>query len=142
MDRISREKRSKNMSAIQSASTKPEMLVRTYLRRNGVFYRCNVKNLPGRRDVAIKKFRLALNVHGCFWHGHQNCKNFRLPKTNIEFWKAKIEANMLRDEKTRKSLLALGYQYWEVWECELLRNDFTQLDDFVESYRRVRGIVQ
>jgi len=116
--------------------------VRRYLRHNGVFYRCNVKNLPGRPDIAIKKFRLALNVHGCFWHGHQNCKNFRLPKTNIEFWKAKIEANMLRDEKTRKSLLALGYQYWEVWECELLRNDFAQLDDFVKSYRRVRSIVQ
>lgn len=141
MDGISSEKRSKNMSAIKSAFTKPEMLVRQYLRSKGVWYRCNVKDLPGRPDIAIKKYRLALNVHGCFWHGHQNCKKFRLPKTNVDFWKTKIESNIERDERHRRSLSAYGYQYWEVWECELQNGDFTKLDAFVDVYRKIRSIV-
>ena len=72
------------------------MFVRQYLTKNGVRYRCNVRDLPGRPDITIKKYKLALNVHGCFRHGHQNCKNFRLPKTNVEFWKTKIETNIKR----------------------------------------------
>ena len=142
MDKINSAQRSRNMSAIKSTSTKPEMLVRRYLRSKGVLYRCNVKDLPGRPDIAIKKYRIALNVHGCFWHGHQSCKHFRLPKSNVDFWRTKIESNILRDEENRKSLLKLGYQYWEVWECELLKKDFTKLDDFIKVYRKTRNIAQ
>ncbi len=118
MDKITAKRRSENMSAIKGSSTKPELFVRQYLTKNGVRYRCNVRDLPGRPDITIKKYKLALNVHGCFRHGHQNCKNFRLPKTNVEFWKTKIETSIKRDERHRRSLSASGYQYWEVRECE------------------------
>ena len=130
------------MSAIKSASTKPEMLVRQYLRSKGVWYRCNVKGMPGRPDIAIKKYKLALNVHGCFWHGHENCKKFRLPKTNTEFWRTKIEANILRDEKNRRRLHEFGYKYWEVWECELQKGDFSKLDDFIKVHQKIKNIAE
>ena len=129
------------MSAIKSGSTRPEILVRKYLRSNGVWYRCNVKGLPGRPDIAIKKYKLALNVHGCFWHGHQNCKKFRLPKTNVDFWRTKIESNILRDKRHRENFSNFGYQNCEVWECELLRGKFTKLDEFIQVYRESKNIV-
>ena len=141
MDKITPENRSKNMSAIKATSTKPELFVRSYLRKNGVTYRCNVHNLPGRPDIAIQKYRLAINVHGCFWHGHKNCKKFRLPKTNTEFWKVKIESNIVRDSRNREWFLSRGYQYWEIWECELSIGDTSKLDDFLKVYRRIKSIV-
>ena len=129
------------MSKIRFKDTKPEIFVRRYIFKRGIRLRKNVKDLPGKPDIAIKKYKLALNVHGCFWHGHQNCKKFRLPKTNVEFWKTKIESNIERDERHRRSLSASGYQYWEVWECELQNGDFTKLDAFVEVYRKIKSIV-
>jgi len=142
MDRLSKEQRSQNMSVIRDKDTKPELFVRRFLRTRRVSYRCNVRTLPGRPDIAIKKYKLALNVHGCFWHGHNNCKRYRLPKSNVDFWKAKIESNILRDERQKQTLLSLGYHYWEIWECEILRGDLTKLEEFVDVYRRVRNIVQ
>ena len=90
MDRLTKSERSANMSKIRFKDTKPEIFVRRYIFKRGIRFRKNVKDLPGKPDIAIKKYKLALNVHGCFWHGHQNCKKFRLPKTNVEFWKTKI----------------------------------------------------
>ena len=141
MDRLTKSERSANMSKIRFKDTKPEIFVRRYIFKRGIRFRKNVKDLPGKPDIAIKKYKLALNVHGCFWHGHQNCKKFRLPKTNVEFWKTKIESNIERDERHRRSLSASGYQYWEVWECELQNGDFTKLDAFVEVYRKIKSIV-
>lgn len=136
MDKVSKSKRSKMMSGIKSKNTKPELWVRKYLRARGVFYRCNVKGLPGRPDIAIKKYRIALNVHGCFWHGHNNCKDFRFPKTNLDFWRAKIASNIQRDHLNNLKLKNLGYQYWEIWECELLKKDYSKLDEFIGVYKK------
>ena len=82
MDRISRARRSANMAAIKSRDTKPEMVVRRYLFKKGLRYRTHVKRLPGRPDVAIKKYKLVLEVRGCFWHGHAECRDGHLPKSN------------------------------------------------------------
>ena len=141
MDRLTKSERSANMSKIRFKDTKPEIFVRRYIFKRGIRFRKNVKDLPGKPDIAIKKYKLALNVHGCFWHGHQNCKKFRLPKTNTDFWKTKIDANIRRDERHRKSLDNLGYQYWEVWECELSGGDFMKLDEFIQVYRESKSIV-
>ena len=82
MDKISKEHRSWNMSRIGSKDTKPERKVRSFLHTHGVRYRCSPKDVIGKPDICIKRYRLALFVHGCFWHGHSNCKHFRLPRTN------------------------------------------------------------
>ncbi len=134
MDKISAENRSKNMSAIRGTSTKPELIVRKFLTSSGVKYRCNVKTLPGSPDIAIQKYKLALNVHGCFWHGHKNCENFRLPKSNTMFWDAKIGGNVERDFRNRQALEALGFQYFVVWECELKAKNFEVLNQFIDTY--------
>ena len=140
MDRISKAMRSKNMSAIKSKGTKPEIMARRYLTQAGVSYRCNSKALPGKPDFSIQKWKLALNVHGCFWHGHQNCKNFRLPKTNVEFWREKISRNRERDANNRNRLTDAGFSYYEIWQCEIERGDFRKLDAFIDEYWRSRGI--
>ena len=119
MDRISKAHRSWNMSRIKSSGTKPEMLLREALTENGVRYRCNVKSLPGRPDIANKTYRIALDVRGCFWHGHKNCKRSGIPKSNTQFWITKIERNIERDEKNEAKLKAFGFDYFVIWECEL-----------------------
>ena len=140
MDKITAKRRSENMSAIKGSSTKPELFVRQYLTKNGVRYRCNVRDLPGRPDIAIKKYKLALNVHGCFWHGHQDCRNFRLPRTNVEFWREKLSRNRERDAKNRDCLIEAGFRYHEIWQCEIERGDFRKLDLFIDEYWSSRGI--
>jgi len=90
------EERSRIMAAVHSKNTTPELLVRRYLWSQGVRYRIHPKHLPGQPDIAISRCKLAIFVHGCFWHGHDNCVRGRLPKTRVEYWKAKIEANKKR----------------------------------------------
>ena len=136
MDTIPQDLRSLNMSRIRSANTKPEQIVRKYLFSKGVRYRCNNPKLPGKPDISIIKYRLALDVHGCFWHGHQNCNHFRLPKTNTIFWKKKILRNMERDEETRKLLIERDFQYFVIWECEIKSNIFDMVDQFISSYEK------
>ena len=134
MDKISLEKRSKNMSAIKSKNTKPELIVRKHLRNSGVSYRCNVRYLPGKPDISIKKYKLALDVHGCFWHGHENCKNFRLPKSNTDFWEEKINSNVARDLINKQKLEQLGFTYFVVWECQLNELENSEITSFIEQY--------
>ena len=122
------------MSKIGSENTKPEILVRKFLREKNVTYRCNVRDLPGKPDIAIKKYKLALDVHGCFWHGHPSCKHFRLPKSNTEFWENKINQNIARDEITKQKLSDLGFDYFVVWECQLDKMESTELEDFMKLY--------
>lgn len=140
MDKISKDRRSKNMAAINSQSTRPEKLVRKILSSSGVKYRCNVKTLPGRPDIAIKKYRLALNVHGCFWHGHSNCKQFRIPKTNQAFWRKKISDNKKGIKKNKLLLEEAGYRYFEIWECELKQSNFRTIEKFIRCYKDCRDI--
>lgn len=116
--------RHRNMAAIHSASTKPELLLRKSLWRLGFRYRVNDKRLPGSPDIVLPKYRTVIFVHGCFWHGHKDCKNASTPKTNTDFWTAKITRNQQRDQEVWRQLEAKGWYVIIVWECELKKYRF------------------
>ena len=109
--------RSKIMSSVKSKNTGAEMVVRKVLRALGFYYRLHVKNLPGKPDIVFRKLKKIVLVNGCFWHGH-SCNKGRLPKSNIAFWKDKIEKNIQRDEKTELELNLLGWKVFIVWQCQ------------------------
>lgn len=110
--------RSRMMSGIRSENTKPEMLLRRALHKNGFRYRLHDSRIPGRPDLVFPKYHAVLFVHGCFWHGH-NCPLFRMPETRNEFWKDKIRKNRERDTVVRKRLEDIGWRLGIVWECSL-----------------------
>lgn len=118
-DVLTPDQRHRNMAAILSASTKPELRLRNALWRLGFRYRVNVKRLPGSPDIVLPKYRTVIFVHGCFWHGHKGCKNASTPKTNTDFWKAKITRNQERDQEVWRQLEAKGWSVIIVWECQL-----------------------
>lgn len=107
------------MAAIRSRDTKPEMVVRKYLWSRGFRYRVNNPRLPGHPDIVLRKYHTCIFVNGCFWHGHEGCKYFRMPKTNTEFWERKISRNRERDREEQKQLARMGWHCITVWECEL-----------------------
>ncbi len=107
------------MSAIRSRNTKPELLVRHYLFAQGFRYRLNNPRLPGHPDLVLRKYRTVIFVNGCFWHGHKDCKCYRLPKTNTDFWQTKIERNARRDNEEQQKLAQMGWHSITVWECQL-----------------------
>ena len=111
--------RSYNMSRIKGRDTKPEMLVRKTLFSNGFRYRLHVKKLSGKPDIVLPKLKTVIFVHGCYWHGHENCRYFVLPKTRTDWWLEKINGNKIRDEKNRKNLMRDGWKIITVFECEL-----------------------
>ncbi len=115
---ISKDKRSKMMAAIHSRDTKPELTVRKYLWRLGFRYRLNLNRLPGHPDIVLRKYHTCIFVNGCFWHGH-DCEDFRMPKTNVEFWEKKIRRNQERDKEEQRKLAKMGWHVIVVWECEL-----------------------
>lgn len=123
-DRLSKEERSELMSHIRSVNTKPEVALRRALWRRGFRYRVNVKNLPGSPDIVLPKHRTVVFVHGCFWHGHNGCKEFTVPKTNTEFWVKKVARNQERDQEVWRKLEAKGWSVVIVWECELVKAKF------------------
>lgn len=107
------------MSCIKGKNTKPEEKVRKYLYSQGFRYRKNDKRLPGTPDIVLPKYRTVIFVNGCFWHGHQGCRYFVVPKTNTEFWMNKIDANRARDLKKISELEAMGWRVIVIWECQL-----------------------
>lgn len=107
------------MSHIRSKSTRPEELIRKCLWRQGFRYLVNDKRLPGRPDIVLPKYRTVIFVHGCFWHGHKDCKFYTVPKTNTEFWMAKVARNQERDQEVWRKLEAKGWSVIIVWECQL-----------------------
>ncbi len=111
--------RSYNMSRVRSKDTKPELLVRRYLHSRGYRYKLHDKTLPGRPDVVLPRYRTVIFIHGCFWHGHEDCKYARLPATRTEWWQQKIEINICNDEKAVSSLRAAGWRTITVWGCRL-----------------------
>ncbi len=125
-DRISKERRSWNMSRIRSRDTSPEMRVRSFLHRHGYRFRLHDKNLPGSPDVVLRKHRTAIFVHGCYWHRHQGCKQGAYfpkdPKQGVEFWRDKFVNNVQRDKKNRMLLEDLGWNVAVIWECQT-KND-------------------
>ncbi|AXJ00131.1 T/G mismatch-specific endonuclease [Cyclonatronum proteinivorum] len=113
------ETRSFNMSRIRSKDTKPEMRLRSGLHRRGLRYRLHSKKLPGKPDLSFRKYRTAVFVNGCFWHGHQGCPKFVMPKTRTEWWENKISRTRERDAAAYAKLRASGWKVIVVWECEL-----------------------
>lgn len=113
------EGRRRTMQAVRSQNTNPEMLVRRALHAQGFRYRLHSSALPGKPDIVFPIRRKAIFVHGCFWHGHSCRRGGRIPKTNTEYWLAKIERNRSRDERVRTELSSLGWSSFVVWECEL-----------------------
>ena len=118
-DKHTKEVRSMNMSHIGSKNTKPEQKVRKYLFSCGLRYRKNVKDLPGSPDIVFPKYRTIVFVNGCFWHGHEGCKYYTVPKTNMEFWINKIRRNRKRDHEVCQRLSSMGWHCITIWECEL-----------------------
>ena len=118
-DRLTIQQRHNNMAAIKGKNTKPEVLVRKYLWSRGFRYRVNNPRLPGHPDIVLRKYHTCIFVNGCFWHGHEGCKYFRMPKTNTEFWERKISRNRERDREEQKQLARMGWHCITVWECEL-----------------------
>ena len=116
------EQRFKCMSHNRANNTGPELKLRRFLWRLGFRYRVNDKRLPGTPDIVLPKYHTVIFVHGCFWHGHKNCKNATTPKTNTEFWKAKITRNQERDQEVWRKLEAKGWYVLIVWECELKKD--------------------
>ncbi len=113
--------RSAQMAKVRGRDTKPEMRVRRALHAAGVRYRLHAKDLPGRPDIVLRSRRLAIFVHGCFWHRHADpsCKLARLPKSRLDFWMPKLEANRARDQLKEAALRDLGWTVLIMWECEL-----------------------
>jgi len=110
--------RSRMMSGIRGRNTKPEILVRSLLHQQGFRFRLHIRELPGKPDIVLPKYRAAIFVHGCFWHGH-DCPLYRLPGTRPDFWRNKIERNRASDRRARDALLAAGWRVAVVWECAL-----------------------
>ena len=126
MDKLTPQQRSKNMAAIRSKDTKPEMIVRRGLWKRGFRYRLNHKRLPGHPDLVLRKYRTCIFVNGCFWHGHlvemktmENSVCCKIPSTNQDFWVTKIRRNKERDKEEQKKLATMGWHCITVWECEL-----------------------
>jgi len=118
MDSISREHRSWNMSRIKNRDTKPELIVRSLLHRAGYRFRLHGKNLPGKPDIILPRYKKIIFVHGCYWHRHKGCRYAYNPKTRADFWQDKFSHNVKRDEKVQAELVQLGWEVYVIWECE------------------------
>lgn len=113
------QQRHTNMAAIHGKDTKPEVVVRKWLWGHGYRYRLNHPRLPGKPDIVMRKYRTCIFVNGCFWHGHEGCRYYTIPKTNTEFWVNKVERNKKRDNKVKRELASMGWHSITIWECEL-----------------------
>jgi DNA mismatch endonuclease (patch repair protein) len=119
MDNKTAAERSRNMSKIRSVDTKPELVIRKRLFADGFRYRLHDKKLPGKPDIVLKKYRAAVFINGCFWHGHEGCKYSRIPETHADFWAEKIGRNKERDTKERQALADAGWRVLVIWTCAL-----------------------
>lgn len=125
------------MSRIKGKDTKPEETVRKYLFSHGFRYRKNDKRLPGSPDIVLPKYKTVVFVNGCFWHKHDGCKFFVWPKNNAEFWKTKIETNVVRDRQKEMQLISLGWNVIVVWECQLRKE--CREDTLIQLANQIKG---
>ncbi len=131
MDRLTKEKRSWNMSKIRHTNTKLELLVRKHLFSKGYRYRVK-NNLLGKPDIVFAKKKIAIFINGCFWHQHKGCKLSYMPKSNLKFWKKKLESNVERDKKVNQELKKKGWKVLTVWECKIEKNINKIVSDIAE----------
>jgi DNA mismatch endonuclease (patch repair protein) len=122
-DTIDPERRTRNMARIKSCDTKPELRLRSALHREGMRFRVCRKDLPGKPDIVFPRHRVAVQVRGCFWHQHPECRAGRLPASRLEYWRPKLEGNVRRDGEKDEALRTLGWCVIVVWECELKTDD-------------------
>ena len=138
-DTLTPDMRHRNMAAIHSTSTRPELKLRHTLWHHGFRYRMNDKRLPGKPDIVLPKYRAIIFIHGCFWHGHNGCKYYTIPKTNTDFWTAKVARNQERDQRVWRELEAAGWSVIIVWECELKKASLNSTINRVESEIKAAG---
>lgn len=135
MDRLSKSARSALMKKIKGKNTRPEITIRKYLFSKGFRYRIHDKRYPGSPDIILPKYRTAIFVHGCFWHGHMNCRASRLPTTNVDYWQKKIGENIDRDRRKIESLIHDGWKVIVIWECMIKskQNRNTELEILIDK---------
>lgn len=134
VDTLTKEQRSERMSMIRAKNTTPEIRLRKLVHGMGFRYRLHDKLLPGTPDLVFPSRKAVIFMHGCFWHFHNNCRIARLPKSNIDFWREKLEANRRRDEKNIKSLHDMGWRVMVVRECQLGEKDLTDMIDVLRKF--------
>lgn len=136
VDIWTKEKRSEVMSKIKGKNTKPEIILRSELFRQGFRFRIHQKDLPGKPDIILPKYKTVIFVHGCFWHYHTECREGRIPSTNLEFWKTKFDKTIQRDEKNILQLENLGWHVMTIWECDIELNLKKVLFKITQELRR------
>lgn len=140
-DKLTQEKRSWNMSRIKGKDTKIEVEVRKYLFSKGYRFRKNDKRYPGKPDIVLPKYHVAIFVHGCFWHRHEGCKDATTPKTRTEFWLEKFDKNVKNDQIKQEKLRELGWKVIVIWECEI-KKDLVKTMEWLEQeikYHDIEG---
>lgn len=140
-DKLTPEKRSWNMSRIKGKDTKIEVEVRKYLFKKGYRFRKNDKRYPGKPDIVLPKYHVAIFVHGCFWHRHEGCKDATTPKTRTEFWLEKFDKNVKNDQIKQEKLRELGWKVIVIWECEI-KKDLIKTMEWLEQeikYHDIEG---
>jgi DNA mismatch endonuclease (patch repair protein) len=131
---MSRDKRNSMMAKIRKTNTKPELIVRKFLFKNGFRYRLYNKKLPGNPDIVLKKYQTIIFVNGCFWHMHEGCKYNRIPKSRPDYWPHKLQGNVNRDKMNKIELEKLGWNVLIIWECDLKKDKInTTLANIIEQ---------
>jgi DNA mismatch endonuclease (patch repair protein) len=134
MDIVNPKTRSRMMSGIRNRNTKPEIIIRKGLFNRGLRYRINDKKVFGKPDIVLKKYNAIIFIHGCFWHGHIGCKNFKIPSSNTDFWTNKIDINRHRDGEVLNYLRATGWRICIVWECAVRgKYQLTKIDETIKN---------
>ena len=133
-DTVSKEKRSSNMSKIRAKNTVPELAVRSVLHKMGYRFRLHVKDLPGKPDIVLKRHNKVVFVNGCFWHQHLNCRRATMPKSNLSYWKPKLQRNVERFEDAKKLLKSKGWNVYIIWECQT-----KNINSLSEILRKIMG---
>jgi DNA mismatch endonuclease (patch repair protein) len=145
-DIVSLRVRSRMMSAVRGRDTGPERVVRKALHRAGLRFRLGGAKLPGRPDIVLSSRRTVIFVHGCFWHQHSGCAKAGRPKSNIEFWNAKLDANIKRDHRVQAALRLAGWQTFIVWQCQIDAREISQLArqimDHPDPFAQTPGLLQ
>ena len=134
-DHLTKKKRSWNMSRIKSKNTKPELIVRSLLQGMGYRFRLHRKDLPGKPDIVLPKYKIVIFVHGCFWHRHKGCRKCTTPSSNQEYWKSKFERNVANDICHKVRLRGKGWKVFVIWECET-----NNLDNLQRKFTRISKI--
>jgi len=130
--------RSYNMSRIKGKDTKPEMLVRRFLHKNGFRYRLHGKGMPGKPDIVLPKYKTVIFIHGCFWHGHEGCRYYVVPKTRTEWWVNKINGNISKDSRAEAALISQGWTILKIWGCELKSKILIEtLNTLLDSLKKI-----